>query len=395
MLHLRDEEIIAFKEGSCSLLKEHKKHLAKCKICRENLKNYGAMIETLKKMSHNYKKTDLIADRSFDFIGEELSFSEKFRQLLAPKKIAFFALSAFLLITTLSFLTHPLFIDKSDSGNAVSEVQKPAENNDNSLSIPELKEMPVQMTVAKSGETFRVERARIETLKHSTIQRIDNSNIALADGKIECEVEKGGNFFVHVNKDVLVRVLGTKFIVDATKSGVTVLVKEGMVEVINQKTGLSEVLKKDMETTMSFMESTKSKKSVDSIKEKVEIIKSEKDPISYYENGISALKEKNIDAAMENFNKELLEGTLKDKALFEIIKIFEEERDFNAVIKYLKNNKQIMLGETIYKEEFFIKGCFAEIRTGKKLNICSSYLKNFPDGYKRDEIKSLMEKNNE
>jgi len=314
--------------------------------------------------------------------------------------------------------------------------------------------LSAQFKSFKKDRLIKIERSEIRVVGTSMLKKIDENNIAIKDGKIDVHVKKGSDFIVQVGKYYLVRVLGTKFTIHAEQDDVTVNVTEGLVELIDKRTNASFTLAKDMSKSIlaidkNLKEETpsshhvklphqgrKSKNSlirsgamkgvkkkllreklkkivqaVDVKKEvKLEINNDQYDDqeVIVVENvgdfgmekpvaptelhlGRKALLKNDFKNALAHFRKELKSGSSKDKALFEIIRIMEKKKKFKTVLSKLRENTSIILSKSLYKEEFLIKGCKAEVKLHDSDKIfCNEYIDTFPDGYKNEEIRKVV-----
>jgi hypothetical protein len=216
-------------------------------------------------------------------------------------------------------------------------------------------------------------------------------------GKAKFDIVNGEDFTVNVNDRLTVRVLGTSFVIESDEKGFSVHVLEGLVEVIDRSDNSVSALSTDMS---KIYESTKISPAIKmektaSVKQTPRQFSDNKlivtPDASFLTQGREALGAGKKGAALQLFIMELERGNEKDKALFEITRIHSNEGRNNEVANILRSNSSILNSSKLYKEELLIRGCHSQHREGSNdRSFCHQYLKEFPRGYKRNEIQELV-----
>lgn len=408
--HLTPEEIIAYSEKSYQLLSEAREHLTNCPECRESLGLY-AMSKTALLSSGNIKHfvspahIEYVADMSFSYLGkpasEEKPYGGFFAFLFQPK-IAFGTAFAACVLALMSLFYSINNSQPADPENTMAANDKNEILGASNKTEIETKTLTEKEAYIEAGTKISLKRADIITLRRSLIKKIDESNISIVSGHIGVSVEKGDDFFIHVNSSHLVRVLGTRFTVEAGDSECTVAVTEGLVEVINKNTKDSVALGRDMKklfnynNTLETPQNKKQEKLLGKIRKTIEStentgIANIPEGGSYLKMGRESIKASDFDKAMSYFNMEMEKGTEKDKALFEIVRLFEKNGKYNEVLDKINKHTDIIDSGTAYQEEFYVKACKAESKfKTDAMPYCKKYLKLFPGGYKKEEIRKLL-----
>jgi len=67
------------------------------------------------------------------------------------------------------------------------------------------------------------------------------------------------------------------------------------------------------------------------------------------------------------------------------------KKQYNEMVSMIDNNKKILDSSRVYREELLIKGCTAQKKiSGSDLSLCRKYLEVFPEGYRKNEIRELI-----
>jgi len=426
--HLSEEEIIALNEGGIKLLQKWDSHLNSCDECMNLMSLYEDSKMILKTGGNitpiiDPSKIDAIAARSFSYLEadvkeEKSSFFETVLNSLFSKKAVFALAMSLMILAVSAFLFNNYNQDKAVEQNLVAEVdstsvetEKPAEKiTSESKGFESITEKYMAYNI---GDDCNSHRANIQILSKSYLKKFDDNNISIEKGKIDVSVQKGEDFFIHIGSSYLVRVLGTRFIVEADDKSCKVTVIEGLVELIDKDKKENYALSKNMSKKIEY----KAPKPLRRALTKRKIVKTPKTEIeaeepvkvddeeifddfedlekeeSYLLKGRAALREKKYKSAYRYFKKELKKGEEKDKALFEIVRLMEKKKKYKELLGKMDKYRSIILSGTVYKEEFLIKGCKAEAKLrDKSFKYCKRYLKYFPEGYKKEEIKNILGK---
>ncbi len=379
--HLNKEQLAALIERAEPLSEEAAAHLEKCPRCLaffETQAAAGAMLPT--NTLADDPTIDRIAQRSFVHLASEERFS--LRRFLSVPRIVL-AVTASVLLILAAYIAMGTFA--ADEGARIAEDTPVAHDAE-----PALAGTPKEFV---SGSVVEHGRARITVRRDATLSAEGPDRITLARGTIELSVEKGDDFRIAVAERYLVRVLGTRFTLDSDGPKLKVTVIEGLVEVIDGATNRSMALSGGM----AHLFGTESRPTGSPILERTASQPTAPAPAtqtepSFLQRGRAALKSGDDEEAMRWFRKEISEGTEKDKALFEIVRIHEKEKRFADILATMKEHRAIVDGDSAYREELLIKACKAEVEEHVgTLPACRKYLLLFPDGYKKDEIRDILE----
>lgn len=399
-LHINIDEVIALFDKKWEMLPDTLEHLENCQECSLLVERYSDIQTVLSSNKHiidfpDMERINRVAEKSFAILHSEnatevkdgfiLSITKLFSSFLRPAAISLTAIALVIAVYSgINTSTDKTEIAKDDS---VEKNDAPLKNQENSL--PGIK---------KSGKKINLSIASIETLKDTNFNSISENEISMGKGKAKFDVESGNDFRVTVNERFLVRVLGTSFIIDNSFGKVSVNVISGLVEVIDTSDDSSFQLSANMEK--AFELKTEIVKKLEAIPIRKAMIPHEKinaqkliitPDQSFLFQGREAVNAGNTGAAIQLFMLEIEKGKEKDKALFETVRIYEADKKYNETSSLLKNNANIINSSKVYKEELLIKGCRAQKRAGEsELSLCKEYLKAFPDGYRKNEIRELI-----
>lgn len=377
--HLSIAELTALTERGAELTAEMAEHLDRCAECADLLERHLGSESLLTRPAADDAAIDRIAARSFGYLAEEKSGF--FAALFTLPRVALGAAAALLLVVAAYF----------GLGTATTNDEaKFAGNNPAPKTAPALDATP--RTFA-AGTALAHGRAALTVKGTATLSADGAETLRLAKGTVEVSIEKGNDFIIHAADRYLVRVLGTRFTLDTDGVKLTVTVTEGLVEVIDGRSNDSVALSGGMSRT--FADAAEAVAATPKEHHAIKTATPEpviEKPASFLQLGRGALKANDDAAAMGWFEKELTEGTEKDKALFEIVRLYEKENRFRDILKTLRTHDDIVDGDTVFREELLIKGCKAEVKTAVgTLPSCRKYLQVFPGGYKKDEIRDLLE----
>ncbi len=387
--HLTDEELFALAEFRYELLESERDEFRNCSECMRRLADTHVLVsgmrESLSKgvpLPDEQRLSNMISN-SFAELSSVSAFLGKTVKILS-------AVAAVLILVVVGgYAVNTLTTDHSSrqSLDTVTSVAEP---------------VPEKLRLFHSGVLLHDGRTNFTTLRACRLKKIDRNRYQLAEGSVQVAVKKGGDVEIQVKDKFLVRVLGTVFTVDVHEHAVDVTVSEGLVEVVDLHGGGVEQVSAGHACHMEYHSEHHLNPAVSAAVAKVlprvraahsVKIPSRQQKVSSLDAGRAALQEGRVKEALLDFEKELKSGSDRDKALFEIIRIYEHKKGYVKVLDYLHRYSSIAESQTTYREEFFIKGCNAQIGAqDTSLSYCKRYLSLFPNGYKRTEIERLVRK---
>ncbi|HOW50839.1 MAG TPA: FecR domain-containing protein [bacterium] len=376
--HLSIAELTALTERGAELTPEMAEHLDRCAECADLLERHLAAEPLLTLAAADDAAIDRIAARSFGYLADEKPGF--FAALFTLPRIALGAAAALVIVAAyFGFAT-----------STTTDESKFVDNDPAPKTAPALDATPRAFA---DGVAIAHGRAALTVKGTATLAADGAETLRLAKGTVEVSIEKGNDFIIHTADRYMVRVLGTRFTLDTDGVKLTVTVTEGLVEVIDGRSNDSVALSGGMSRTFAD-----EPKAVVAIPKEHRAIKATVpepvavEPASFLKMGRGALKANDATTAMGWFEKELAEGAEKDKALFEIVRLHEKEGRFGDILAVLKAHGEIVDGGSVFREELLIKGCKAEVKQSiGTLPSCRKYLQVFPAGYKKDEIRDLLE----
>lgn len=380
--HLSNAELVAICRQEVELTPETLEHLAVCDECAARLEAQ-LRNEPMLPASHDHDAAiDRIARVSFDHLaGPKPGL---FAALFTFPRIALGGAAALLVVIAAYF---------GMGAPANDEGTKFAGNDPAPKTAPAL---DATLRAFADGAAISHGRAALTVKGNATLAADGAETLRLAKGTVEISVAKGNDFIIHTADRYLVRVLGTRFTLDTDGVKLTVTVTEGLVEVIDGRTNDSVALSGGMAHT--FTGEVKEVATVTAKQPRVAKAATEaapaaeEPPASFLKLGREAIKNGADRDAMTWFEKELTEGSEKDKALFEIVRLHEKEGRFGDILGAIKAHGDIVDGDSVFREELLIKACKAEVKVGAgTLPSCRKYLRAFPEGYKNGEIRQLLE----
>ncbi len=377
--HLSIAELTALTERGAELTAEMAEHLDRCAECADLLERHLGSEPLLTRPAADDAAIDLIAARSFGYLEEEKPGF--FAALFTLPRVALGAAAALLVVVAAYF---------GLATSTTTDESKFAGNDPAPQTAPALDATPRAFA---DGAAISHGRAALTVKGNATLAADGAETLRLAKGTVEVSIEKGNDFIIHTADRYMVRVLGTRFTLDTDGVKLTVTVTEGLVEVIDDRSndsvalsgGMSRTFADEAKTVVSIPKEHRAIKAT--LQEPVTV-----EPASYLLLGRGALKANDDATAMGWFEKELAEGPEKDKALFEIVRLHEKDGRFGDILAALKTHGNIVDGGSVFREELLIKGCKAEVKQSVgTLPSCRKYLQVFPDGYKKNEIRDLLE----
>ena len=400
--HLNFDEVVALFEKRFELLPETMEHISSCDECSGLIFEFQEMTSIIKSNSHikhipDAQKIEMIALESFALLHKEAETSEKgsiLNDIISflnnwMKPIAIAGATAAVAIVLFNS-----FDNKNDNTGKIADNNK-TNVKENVQETKPAENLFSEKGVKKAGLVFKSSIATIKTIEPTYFDTVSENEIVMKNGKAKFDVVPGNDFRINVNNSFIVRVLGTSFVVDYSKDDFSVKVFEGLVEVIDKSDNSTISLTKDMEKTYKIMKSANSKlariKKLSPVK-KLRTTKMNITPdASFLTQGREALKAGKNGVAVQLFIMELEKGNSKDKALFETVKIYEALGKHSDTVSILKSNRTVIKSSKIYKEELLINGCMAQYKNkSSKLSFCNEYLKNFPHGYRKEEIEAIV-----
>lgn len=397
-LHINIDEVIALFDKNLELLPETVEHIEKCSVCSALIEKYSVTNAVLQSGRHvtsfpDMERINKIAERSFFILHEgtnpekEMSrtWQDLFRSFFKP--LVFTAAAASLIIAVYIGFDKP-----SQNGTMTAETEK---NESENKLMPS--EKIYEKGLRESGEKINLSIAKIETLSQTQFNSISENEISMEKGKAKFDVVTGNDFRVTVSDRFLVRVLGTSFIIDNNAGTFSVNVLEGLVEIVDRSDDSVFQLSANMEKVFALEKAVIKKLDITMV-DKTRIPKTINLPKlnitpdkSFLFQGREALNSGNEGAALQLFMMEMEKGKEKDKALFEAVRLNENKKQYNEIVSMILNNREIMDVSRVYREELMIKGCKAQKKiAGSDLSLCRQYLEVFPEGYRKNEIRELI-----
>ena len=401
--HLTIEEASAVSEGRFELLAETEKHVENCSECSNLLRICSETGELFKQSADFIPETDdakiaAAAEKSFAFLPfEESSVEEE-----PARKISIFSFVASLLKPALAFsaavvlVVCAVFLVKNKPENETEEpeiVTAGAENE---------REEPVEIPqengdgLKKSGSNIKFAKATMSVISDSYVKNVSEDSLTLNSGKAKFDVVSGTDFRIDVDGKFLVRVLGTSFTLDYSGGNLAVNVFDGMVEVVENSTGKSVYLTKNMNLNFnSYTSLNKVKPAVNTNKAANSEAKDRKVVLtpdkSFLLQGREALSAGKTGIAQQLFMLEIEKGKEADKALFELVSIHESKKDYGEVVSLLTTYGSVFRESRVYKEDLMFKGCLAQKKSGgSSISLCNEYLKEFPRSFRSKKVRRMI-----
>jgi len=397
-LHINIDEAIALFDKKWEMLPETVEHVENCTECSVLIERYSEIQSVLISNRHvstfpDMEKINSIAQNSFFLLHNENPVEEKENMLTYLTNL----FSSFLRPAAISAAAIAVVIAVYSGMNSKVETIETAQNDD-TADTTEVQENENKASpgLKKSGEQIKLAAAKIETLSETKFDMISENEITMGRGKAKFDVESGTDFRINVNSRFVVRVLGTSFIVDYNGKALAVNVMNGLVEVVDMSDNSSFALNENMEQVFEVKTASLKKPEIRTVAKtdlpkNIHIQKLNITPdASFLFQGREALNSGNIAAALQLFMLEIENGTEKDKALFEAVRIHENDRKYKEIDSLLSNKASIMNGSRVYREELMIKGCRAQKKGGTDLSLCREYLNAFPEGYRKNEIREFI-----
>ncbi|MCK5809133.1 FecR domain-containing protein [bacterium] len=392
--HLTEEELFALTEFRFELLSDAMQEVSQCESCMKQIAHlhiFDMHLRNVSTKAHGIpspKRLEEMTDKAFSSIT---TVSETASETDSQPKRSFIPVLTSIAATLLVAIGLYHYMTPAHSVEQ-KQIQTAGNKADNILRLTQEDHLFAQDSVITEGVTT------LTLLENSTIKKESDQHFIIKEGKVRFKVVSGNNTLIHINSEFLVRVLGTEFIVSAHNHHLDVSVIEGLVEVVHLGTGEIKTVAKDEKCHYKFITPIKPElKRAVIIKPRIRqklIAPPLLKPVqmgTYLEQGRIALEKGETEKALRLFNSALHQKTGADKALFEIIRIYEGKKEYRTILSYLTKHKRILEEYKTYREEFLIKGCNAQSGIkSKNLSFCTHYLKLFPEGYKRPEIEKLL-----
>lgn len=392
--HITIEEILALADRNWEMLPEFIEDTKECNECGELIEKYAGIKSVLVSYRHvtrfpDPERINEIAEKSFMLLHKE-----------EPAPVSLLSRLTGMLLGNLK----PLAVTAAAAMVAVVIYNSAADNTGSDTISDEkgtVQQEPAGFTfngTEKSGSNFKNGIASISTLADTHLVAVSANDIKMNSGKARFDVVSGNDFRLSVDEKFIVKVLGTSFTLEYDGKHLTVKVSEALVEVVRKDDSSVSALSADMEQTFSVRNNVfalKDEKPVILKPRAVKMIPSSKLVItpdaSFLTQGREAVRSGNSGAALQLFALEIEKGKEKDKALFESVKLHENSGKYNDAVNLITTHREIMKSSRIYKEELLIKGCFAQykMKSGDR-SLCKEYLDTFPGGYRKNEIREIV-----
>ena len=399
--HITVEEAIALADGRYVLLPETEKHVAECKECSSMISCFCGAKEIFAGAKEFVPEADSakvaeIAAKSFAMLP--------FEEETEPEKEKGFSLSAFFASWFKPALALSLAVAVI-AAVALFNKEKPAENFEETVevattgaveTVPETKE-DYATGERESGTEIQLAKATISVISNTYLESITDTDVSMKKGKAKFDVVTGNDFRIDVDGKFLVRVLGTSFTLDYSEGKLTAEVFSGLVEIVEKANGAATQLSKDMNRTFEYRDqhkeqlnaiTTPGKKTKNNPKKQKFVPTPGK---SFLFQGREALSAGQPGAAQKLFMMEIEKGNEPDKALYELVSIYESRQNHAKIMDLVQKYNSVMRESRVYKEELMIKGCISQKKSGSRdLPLCHDYLKEFPRSFRSREIKGLI-----
>ncbi len=399
--HITVEEAIALADGRYVLLPETEKHVAGCKECSSMINCFCGAKEIFTEAKEfvpavDEAKAAEIAAKSFAMLP--------FEEETEPEKEKGFSLSAFFASWFKPALALSLAVAVI-AAVALFNKEKPAENTEQAVEVattgavetlPETKE-DYATGERESGAQIQLAKATISVISNTYLESITDTDVSMKKGKAKFDVVTGNDFRIDVDGKFLVRVLGTSFTLDYSDGRLTAEVFSGLVEIVEKANGTATQLSKDMNRTFEYKDhqkeqinaiTTPGKKTKNNPKKQKFVPTPGK---SFLFQGREALSAGQPGAAQKLFMMEIEKGNEPDKALYELVSIYESRQNHAKIMDLVQKYNSVMRESRVYKEELMIKGCISQKKSGSSdLPLCHDYLKEFPRSFRSREIKGLI-----
>ena len=250
----------------------------------------------------------------------------------------------------------------------------------------------------ESGAKVQLAKATISVISNAYLENITDTDVSMKSGKAKFDVVTGNDFRIDVDGKFLVRVLGTSFTLDYSEGRLSAEVFSGLVEIVEKSNGTVSQLSKNMNKTFEYPNQPKNQQNAITTPGKKTKNNPKKQDFaltpgkSFLFQGREALSAGKNKTAQKLFMMEIEKGNEPDKALYELVSIYESKQDYAKIIDIIKKYDSVMRESRVYKEEIMIKGCISQKKSGSAdLPLCHDYLKEFPRSFRSREIKGIID----
>lgn len=400
--HITIEEAIALADGRYVLLPETEKHIAGCRECSSMIECCCGAKEIFAEAKEFVPEADSakiaeIAAKSFAMLPfEEESEPEKEKGFsLSALFASWFKPALALSLAVAVVIAVVLF----NSGKPVENVEETVEVATAGAAETALETKEDYASgERKSGTQIQLAKAKINVISNTYLESISDTDVSMKRGKAKFDVVTGNDFRIDVDGKFLVRVLGTSFTLDYSDGKLSAEVFSGLVEIIEKSNGAVTQLSKEMNKTFEYKDRQKEqkiaitppgKKTKSSPKKQDFALTPGK---SFLVQGREALTAGKTGAAQKLFMMEIEKGKEPDKALYELVSIYESKQNYTKIMELVQKYSSVMRESRVYKEEIMIKGCISQKKSGNKsVPLCHDYLREFPRSFRSREIRGMID----
>ncbi|HQN72426.1 MAG TPA: FecR domain-containing protein [bacterium] len=251
--HLTFERIVEVSENPEIIRSEEKLHIENCPVCSKRLVAAGMIAPALKKTPEvdplvDMSAVEMMADNVFDIVSSQENRKGGFskRAVLALSGVAALIIAVLSVVMSISENDDK----KVEDTYAQKEVIQEKSGTDNS-EVENVSEFQSSVIDIEKGSAIKRGKYEIAAKVPSRIVHEHENYYSVRKGVVEFKVQSGTDFMVNLNNVALVRVLGTVFTVSVEKTGCSVSVSEGLVEIIDLERGLSRSVAKGGSDTVS------------------------------------------------------------------------------------------------------------------------------------------------
>lgn len=400
--HITIEEAIALADGRYVLLPETEKHIAGCGECSSMIDCCCGAKEIFAEAKEFVPEADSakiaeIAAKSFANLPQDESDEALTLQTMTfAKSIALACKPFFAFSLGIALFIGIMLFQKADYVENTEENVEVAATAGAETAV-ETKE-DYASGERKSGTQIQLAKAKINVISNTYLESISDTDVSMKHGKAKFDVVTGNDFRIDVDGKFLVRVLGTSFTLDYSDGKLTAEVFSGLVEIIEKSNGAVTQLSKEMNKTFEYKDRQKEqkiaitppgKKTKSSPKKQDFALTPGK---SFLVQGREALTAGKTGAAQKLFMMEIEKGKEPDKALYELVSIYESKQNYTKIMELVQKYSSVMRESRVYKEEIMIKGCISQKKSGNKsVPLCHDYLREFPRSFRSREIRGMID----
>lgn len=400
--HITIEEAIALADGRYVLLPETEKHVAECTDCSSMIscccgaKEIFAESKEFVPAVDEAKVTEIAAKSFANLPQDESDEALTLQTMTFAKSIALACKPFFAFSLGIALFIGIMLFQKADYVENTEESVEVAATAGAETAV-ETKE-DYASGERKSGTQIQLAKAKINVISNTYLESISDTDVSMKHGKAKFDVVTGNDFRIDVDGKFLVRVLGTSFTLDYSDGKLTAEVFSGLVEIIEKSNGAVTQLSKEMNKTFEYKDHQKEqkiaitppgKKTKSSPKKQEFALTPGK---SFLVQGREALTAGKTGAAQKLFMMEIEKGKEPDKALYELVSIYESKQNYTKIMELVQKYSSVMRESRVYKEEIMIKGCISQKKSGNKsVPLCHDYLREFPRSFRSREIRGMID----